>query len=119
MEHTRLEKKLATTDELNSGEKNFNAVPTGHLHKKWFRLVFFLWPLLSFISLVLPFLLKYIINRSLSKQGAGRVRGLRLSFVHPSCVIKGYHFEKVDIWEEEMLDCSAGVVKLSFSWKTL
>src|SRR5258705_10877413 len=109
--------KQRQSDALNF---NLEAVKKNPL-KVWLRVGFMLWPVVSTLFNILPFLKKIIINKFLGKAEDvyAKVKSIRLEVWKPGLTIEDMHFHKVDVPGGHTMESSAGFIKVSLEWKSL
>src|SRR5262249_13056208 len=70
--------------------------------RKWLRIAFVLWPVVSILFNVIPFLRRIVIKRVLGniKNADAHVKSIRLSLLTHSCIIKEFEYNKLGFAED-------------------
>jgi hypothetical protein len=68
------------------------------MSRKYLRLLYYLLPLVSVVSFIFPFAVKWMTNKLLCsfKNYYGHARSVRISMFPVSCTIREFHFDKVN-----------------------
>lgn len=89
--------------------------------KVWLKAGFVLWPVISILFNIIPFLKKIIINKFLGKAEDvyAKAESIKLEVFKPGCVIKNIQFNEVSAPGDHALQSFAELIKVSFDRKFL
>ncbi|MEW6468995.1 MAG: DUF748 domain-containing protein [Bacteroidota bacterium] len=88
-------------------------------HTVWLKVFFIVFPLIWLINLLLPFLVRPLVNRALSKLGAysGNLRRLRIRLFQPAFIIHDFHMEEIREKRTRFVSCRE--FRMDFEWLAL
>ncbi|MDB5283166.1 MAG: hypothetical protein JWO06_2241, partial [Bacteroidota bacterium] len=91
-----------------------------HSAKKWFRLLFLLLPVISFLNFLLPWVAKYVANWYMAKMKGYKGKIDQVKIGMGSIILRGFELDKMNrVNGERPLFISAELIEIHFDLKSL